>query len=304
MKSIMAFSAAALLLSQSALAGPPVRYRTAAVDGLTIAYREAGPADGPVLVLLHGRQTASHMFQALIPPLAEHYHVIAPDMPGFGQSSAPAPSEFAYNFDHLAEVTRAFLKDRGVDRFGLVMHDWGVSVGFRLAAAAPRSISLLVVQNGVICDDPKRERVWLDPYWETRDPAAEARLRNSYRLQTTIKYHQIGARDAANIAPDAWALDQYYLDLPGRKDIQAELMFQVGREHSHYGEWQAYLKRYRPPLIVLWGRDSPVYSEFHANCYKTADPAADIHFYNGGHFLFDEHAEDAAKRILALAPAK
>jgi pimeloyl-ACP methyl ester carboxylesterase len=156
----------------------------------------------------------------------------------------------------------------------------------------------------VICEDAKRERVWLDPYWEKRDPAAETRLRNSYRLQTTIKYHQIGASDVADIAPDTWSLDQYYLDLPGRKDIQAELMFNFGREHARYDEWQAYLKRHRPPLLVLWGRDSPVYSEFHAYCYKTADPAADIHFYKGGHFLIDEHAEDAAKRILALAAAK
>jgi pimeloyl-ACP methyl ester carboxylesterase len=175
-----------------------------------------------------------------------------------------------------------------------------VPLGFRLASAAPEQISILVVQNGEICDDPNRETVWLDSYWEKRDPAAETRLRNSYRLQTTIKYHQMGASDSTAVSPDTWILDQYYLDQPDRKDIQAELMYDFGRNKAHHAEWQRYLTQHRPPLLVLWGKDSPVYSPFHAECYRKANPAVLVHFYAGGHFVLDEYAQDAAKRILDL----
>lgn len=304
MRTLLIAAALAASPHASLAAAPaPIHYRTAKVDGIDLFYREAGPKDAPVLVLLHGRQTSSHMFRELIPLLATRYRVIAPDLPGFGQSGAPPPAQFAYTFDHLGAVVRDLLRDLHVGSYGLVMHDWGVPLGFRLAVAAPKQVRLLVVQNGVICEDPDRGPVWLDPYWETRDAAAETRLRNSYRLATTIKYHQIGAASPDRVSPDGALLDQYYLDQPGRKDIQAELMYDFGRSNrALQPQWRRYLAQYRPPLLVLWGKDSPVYSPGYADCYTKADPNAAVHFYKGGHFLLDEYAEDAARRILAVRP--
>ena len=283
---------------------PAVHYRTASVDGLQIFYREAGNRNSPVLVLLHGRETSSHEFRDIIPLLAEKYHVVAPDLPGFGESSAPAAAQFVYSFDHLGAVTADFLKSLKIDRYGLIMHDWGVFVGFRLATRAPEKISMLVVQNGIICEQPNKPRVWLDDFWERRDTAAEARLRNSYRVATRIKYHKVGAANPDGIAPESWIADQYHLDQPGRQDIQVELTYDFGHQNAHFAEWQAYLRDRRPPLLVLWGKDSPVYSPSDVDCFKKADPAAQVHMFSGGHFVLDERYSEAARLVLALDPAR
>ncbi len=303
---MMATAVAALLgaSSCSAAARTTVHYRTVTVDGLQIFYREAGKPGAPTLILLHGRETSSREFERIIPLLGGKYHVIAPDLPGFGESSAPAPAQFAYTFDHLTQVTRDLLVVLGISRYGLLMHDWGVSVGFRLAAADPAKVTILAVQNGVICKDPSKPKVWLDPFWERRDAAAEARLRNSYEVTTRIKYHKLGAVDPEAIPPEAWIVDQYHLDQPGRKDIQVELMYAFGHEDARYAEWRSYLRAHRPPLLILWGKDSPVYSPDDADCYKHADPAAQVHMFSGGHFLLDERSPEAARLVLALDPVR
>jgi pimeloyl-ACP methyl ester carboxylesterase len=281
-----------------------VRNRSIQVEGVNLFYREAGPADAPVLLLLHGRQTSSHMYRNLIPLLAARYRVIAPDLPGFGQSDTPDSGAFTYSFDHFAAITRELLERLAVRRFGLVMQDFGVPVGFRLAVAAPERIDLIVVQNGVICEPVNRQPVWLDAFWANRDPAAEQRLRNSYRLATTIRYYQAGAHDLQRISPDAWILSQYYLDQPGRHDAQVELMHDFASNFARYPAWQEYLRRYRPRTLVLWGRNSPIYSPEQAECFRQANPHAVLRFYDGGHFLLEEYGETAAAEILSLRPLR
>lgn len=304
MRQTRTFALAALMaISVPAAATPETRYRVVKVENVDIFYREAGPPEGPVLLLLHGRQTSSHMYRELIPLLARRYRVIAPDLPAFGQSGTPAAKEFAYTFDHLATVAAALLKNLGIDRYGLVMQDYGVGIGFRIAAAAPERVSLLVVQNGEICEPPKREPLWLDAFWEKRDPVAEQRLRNSYRLGTTVKYYRVGAEQPERVSPDAWTLSQYYLDQPGRHDAQVELMHDFPSNVALYPAWQTYMRRHRPPTLILWGKDSPIYSVERAACYSDANPRAVVRLYSGGHFMLEEHAADAAAEILKLEPA-
>jgi pimeloyl-ACP methyl ester carboxylesterase len=294
---------AALLLSTSAAAKAEpttISYHSAKVEGVEIFYREAGAHGAPVLLLLHGRQTSSHMFRDLIPIIAKRYHVIAPDLPGFGQSGTPPLSEFAYTFDHLASVAEGLLKALSIENYGLVMQDYGVAVGFRMASAAPERINSLVIQNGEICEAKEKQQLWLSPFWEKRDPAAEQRLRNSYRLATTIKYYQLGAAKPETISPDAWALSQYYLDQPGRHDAQVELMHDFPSNVARYPAWQDYLRKHKPPTLVLWGKDSPIYSVERIQCYREANPDAVVRIYSGGHFLLEEHAAAAGAEILKL----
>jgi pimeloyl-ACP methyl ester carboxylesterase len=280
-----------------------IHYRTVAVENVPIFYRDAGAPGRPVLILLHGRQTSSHMFRALIPLLAAHYRVIAPDLPGFGQSGTPDAS-FSYTFDHLGAVVTEFIAAIGVSRYGLVMQDFGVPIGFRVATAAPARITLIVAQNGVICERPNREPPWLAPFWANRDPATETRLRNSFRLRTTIRYYQLGASHSDAISPDSWALSQYYLDQPGRQDQQVELVHDMPSNDAHFAAWQAYLRAYRPPTLILWGRDSPIYSLAHIDCYRNANPRTIVRLYAGGHFMLEEHAAEAAGEILRMRPIR
>ena len=292
---------ALFLVAVEARAAPPaVRYHTIKVEGVDMFYREAGSQQSHVILLLHGRQTSSHMFRDLIPLLSVRYRVIAPDLPSFGQSGTPSTTEFAYTFDHLAFMVAEFLKQLGIERYSLMMQDFGVPIGFRVASGAPERVERLIIQNGVICDEQNRKAGWLEPFWANRDAATEKRLRKSYELKTTIKYYQIGASKLDAIAPDAWVLSQYYLDQPGRHDAQVELMHDFASNRTHFVDWQTYLRKYQPPTLVLWGKDSPIYSVEHAECYCQANPATIIRVFNGGHFLLEEYFAEAASEIFKL----
>jgi pimeloyl-ACP methyl ester carboxylesterase len=276
-----------------------LRYRSLHIENVDVFVREAGAPSAPAILLLHGNPSSSHMFRDVIPDLARRFHVIAPDYPGFGYSSAPPPRHFKYTFDHYATIVREVLAKLGVHRFGLVMQDYGVPVGFRLAAGAPGEVSFLVVQNGQICHAVYEAKTWLDPFWERRDPAAEARLRRSYVLKATKLYYSLGAHDTSRISPDAWTIDQFQMDQPGSKDARTEITYDYPSNFRRYAAWQAYLRKYRPPTLVIWGKGDPLFTVDQSRCYAANNPRnSTTKYFEGGHFMLEEHAHEAALDIL------
>lgn len=272
-----------------------LRYDTVKVDGLDIFYREAGNRDAPTLVLLHGFPSSSRMYETLMPLLADRYHVLAPDYPGFGHSSAPAPQDFAYTFDHLAQVIERWLDALQLDRFALFVQDYGGPVGMRLAEARPHAISALIVQNAVAHDEG------LGPLWETRkafwrDRAAhEAALReNLVSFEATRLRHVGHSPNLERYDPDAWFDEFAFLSRPGQVDIQTELFYDYRNNVAAYPRWQAWLRAHRPPLLVLWGRHDPSFTVEGAWAWQRDVPEAEVHLLDAGHFALDEAVDEAA----------
>jgi len=276
-----------------------MRYRTAEVDGIEIFYREAGPADAPVVLLLHGFPTSSHMFRDLIPRLAPHYRVIAPDYPGYGFSSAPPTTDFGYTFDNLADVIDRFTQALGLDSYALYMQDFGGPIGFRLAVRYPGRVLALVVQNANAYEEglsPAMDAA--RPAWECRTPETEAMLRGFLTLETTRFQYLHGARDPSLVSPDAWLHAQAGLDRPGNDEIQLAYLHDYGSNPRQYPEWQDYLRRYQPPTLVVWGRNDPFFTEAGAQAYRGDVAACELHLFETGHFALEEEAPTIARLIL------
>lgn len=274
-------------------------YRTASVHGLDIYYREAGLPDRPTVLLLHGFPTSSHMFRELIPALAEDFHVIAPDYPGFGQSSAPDADKFAYTFDHLAEVMMAFLEKIGCTRFALFMQDYGAPVGFRIATRYPDWITALLVQNANAYIEGINMEAFapVQPFWKNRTAETEAPVRGFLTAQTTKFQYTHGVRDVAAISPDTWLHDQALLDRPGNDRIQLALLHDYRNNPSRYAEWQDYLRKHQPPTLIAWGRNDPFFSEAGARAYLKDVPDAELHLLDTGHFALEEDGPLIAELI-------
>jgi pimeloyl-ACP methyl ester carboxylesterase len=267
-----------------------VSYRTVKVDGVNIFYREAGPKNAPTLLLLHGFPTSSQMFRNLIPLLADRYHVIAPDYPGYGQSDMPPMDKFTYSFDNLASVMDKFTEAVGVTRYALYVQDYGAPVGFRLAAAHPERVSAIVVQNGNAYNEGIDNEFWapVKTYWADKSEANGAKLRPLFELAATKWQYHEGARDVQRVSPDAWTVDQAYMDRPGNKDIQLELFYSYGTNPGHYPEWQAYFRKYQPPMLIVWGKNDKIFPPAGAHPYLRDLPKAELHLLNTGHFALEE----------------
>lgn len=265
---------------------PQVRHRFVEVDGVRVFYREAGPADAPVLLLLHGFPSASHQFRRLFDVLGDRYRLIAPDYPGFGHTRAP--DDFTYTFDRLADVMEGFLLELGLSRFVMYVFDFGAPVGFRLAVRHPEWIAGLVVQNGNAyaegLSEGAREFVALRP----GQPGAEESIRDLLTLEGTRGQYETGVADRELIAPDGWTLDQYFLELPGRKDAQVALAFDYHTNVASYSAWQTWLRKHTPPALVVWGRHDPFFPEPGARAYLRDLPEAEVHLFDTGHFALEE----------------
>lgn len=272
-----------------ATAETAVTYHTIRVDGLDIFYREAGPKDAPNILLLHGLPTSSRMFQPLLEsPLSERYHLIAPDYPGFGNSSWPDHTKFAYTFDHLASVMQDFADELHLDRYTLFMQDYGGPVGFRMALAHPEKVQAMIIQNAVSHEEG------LSPLWAVRrafwkDRAAhEAEVRtNLLSLEATKKRHIGSSPDVSLYNPDLWVDEYYFLNQPGQGDIQLDLFYDYQSNLKSYPTWQAWLRANKPPLLVIWGRYDPSFTVAGAEAYKRDDPHAEVHILDAGHFVMD-----------------
>ncbi len=267
-----------------------VSYRTVKVDGVNIFYREAGPKNAPTILLLHGFPTSSQMFRNLIPLLADRYHVIAPDYPGYGQSDMPAMNQFTYSFDNLAKVVDQFTEAVGVSKYALYVQDYGAPVGFRLAAAHPERVTAIVVQNGNAYDEGIDNEFWapLKTYWADKSEANGAKLRPLFEAGATKWQYTEGARDVSRISPDAWTVDQAYMDRPGNKDIQLELFYSYGSNPGHYAEWQSYFRKHQPPMLIVWGKNDKIFPPAGAYPYLRDLPNAELHLLDTGHFALEE----------------
>jgi pimeloyl-ACP methyl ester carboxylesterase len=273
-------------------------YRTITVESLDIFYREAGPADAPSIVLLHGFPSSSHMFRDLIPLLADRFHLVAPDYPGFGYSAAPAPDQFAYTFDRLAGVIECFLAAQGLTRYSLYLQDYGGPVGLRLATRHPEGVEALIVQNanayveGISAAfDP------LKPFWAHRTPETEQAARALLARDTTIFQYTHGVRDRARVSPDAWTVDQHFLDRPGNDAIQLALLQDYPANLALYAAWHAYFRERRPRTLIVWGQHDPFFTVAGAQAYRRDLPEAELHLLDTGHFALEEDHDAIAAHI-------
>ncbi|MEU7989577.1 alpha/beta hydrolase [Streptosporangium canum] len=271
---------------------PNVAHRSVDVGGVRVFYREAGPRDAPTLLLLHGFPSASHQFARLIDALGTRYHLVAPDYPGFGHSEAPAG--FGYSFDRLADMVEGFVDALGLDRFVLYAFDFGAPVGFRLAVRRPEWIAGLVVQNGNVYEEGLSAAA---RGFVALGPGEEDQVLPLLTLEATRGQYEGGASDPAAIAPDGWTLDQHFLDLPGRKEIQIALAFDYKSNVALYPEWQAWLREHRPPTLIVWGRNDPFFVEEGARAFLKDVPTAELHLFDAGHFALEEKLPQIAPLI-------
>ncbi|MDF2995221.1 MAG: alpha/beta hydrolase fold protein [Xanthobacteraceae bacterium] len=276
----------------------PVTYRTIGIDGLPIFYREAGPHDAPVLLLLHGLPSSSRMYEPLLARLSDSFRLIAPDYPGFGHSAAPAPDEFSYTFDHLAEVMIRFTEILGLARYSLFMQDYGGPVGFRMAMAHPERLGSLIIQNAV-AHDSGLSALWgpRRAFWADRAAHEEALRKNLLSLEATRRRHVGSDPDVERYDPDLWTDEFAFLNQPGQADIQTELFYDYRNNVAAYPKWQEWMRTYHPRLLVLWGKYDPSFDVSEAEAYRRDVPDAEVHILEAGHFALDTAADQVADHV-------
>ena len=275
-----------------------INYRTADVEGLKLFYREAGRADAPMLLLLHGFPSAGHMFRDLIPQLADRFHVIAPDLPGFGQSDMPERTKFSYTFDHIAGAIDRFTEAIGLGRFAIYVFDYGAPTGFRLAARHPERITAIISQNGNayvegLSDGWNPIRI----YWQDPSDTNRTALRAFLSPATTVWQYTHGVADTSLVSPDGYSLDNFYLARPGADEVQLDLFGDYKSNVALYPEFQAYFRKHKPPLLAAWGKNDPFFLPAGAEAFKRDIPGAVVRFFETGHFALETHAGEIAAAI-------
>ena len=291
-------SAASAMPSTSAT----TTYHRAQVDGVGVFYREAGPKDAPTIVLLHGFPSSSRMFETLIPLLATRYHLIAPDYPGFGQSDALPPSQYTYTFDHLAQTTNALLEQLKISRYSLYLQDYGAPVGYRIMLAHPERVQALVIQNGNAYEEGLGAK-WkgIAQYWA--DPKAHPEVPAVFSSLAAAKVrHAGGSPNPERFNPELWLEEYAFLSRPGQPEIQESLLYDYRTNVAAYPAWQAWLRRYKPPTLVVWGGYDSSFISAGGEAYKRDVPDAEIHLLDAGHFALDEKVDDIAALMLEFLP--
>jgi pimeloyl-ACP methyl ester carboxylesterase len=284
------------LPSMAAPTASPATYKTVNVNGLNIFYREAGPTSAPTILLLHGFPSSSRMFDTLMPLLADRYHLVAPDYPGFGNSEAPAPERFAFTFDAIAEVVGAFTEALHLDRYTLYLQNYGGPIGYRVAVAHPERVTALIVQNAIAHEDGLgRLQAVRKGFWADR-AANEAKYRAGLASVETARLRHIGGSPhPERYNPDLWKDEAAFLARPGEADIQSDLFYDFRNNLAAFPSWQSWLRERRPPTLVVWGRFDPVFDVAEVAALKRDLPKAEVHVLDAGHFALDESVGDIAK---------
>jgi len=336
MKKIVKAGLSALLVSQVALTGvanaqeveqkiemaQQTEFKTEKIAGLDIFYREAGSKDNPTLLLLHGFPTSSHMFRNLIPKLSKKYHVIAPDYPGYGNSSMPSTSEFEYTFDNMSSIVEQLLNKLSIEKYSMYVMDYGAPIGFRLASKNPEQIESLIIQNGNAYDEGLDNNFWepIKEYWKNRDAVNQGldnewwvNVKNAYKkpnmsnkdalsfllTQGATKWQYTnGVRDVSKISPDAWNEDQRLLDRKGNQEIQLQMFYDYGSNPSLYPKWQKYFREYQPSTLIVWGEKDEIFPSAGAHPYKKDLKNLEFHLLDTGHFALEEDGAVIADYML------
>lgn len=300
---VLAVAESSVASASPSLAGGSVvvRYKSVDVDGLSIFYREAGPPDAPVVLLLHGFPSSSRMFEPLLRRLGDRYRLIAPDYPGFGHSSAPPAAAFAYTFDHIASVTNRFVETLGLTSYVMYVQDYGGPVGFRMALAHPERVRALIIQNAVSHDEG------LGPLWKTRrafwadreanQAAVEANLMS---LEAARQRHVGSSPNVDQYDPDLWTDEYAFLSRPGQREIQSDLFYDYRTNVASYPQWQAWMRKTQPKMLVVWGRYDPSFLPVEAQAYRRDVRDAEVHVLDAGHFALDEKPDEIADLIRAF----
>jgi pimeloyl-ACP methyl ester carboxylesterase len=275
-----------------------VRYRTTNVDVVKMFYREAGDHKAPALLLLHGFPTSSHMFRDLIPLVSDRYHILAPDLPGFGFSDSPDRSQFTYTFAHLTEVIDRFTGELGLRHYALYVFDYGAPVGLRLALKHPERVTAIVSQNGNAYQEGLSNG-WnpIEKYWRDPTEANRAALREFLKPETTKWQYVHGVSEEALVAPETYTLDSALLAKPGNDEIQLDLFLDYASNVALYPEFQAYFRKHKPPLLAVWGKNDPFFLPPGAEAFKRDNPSAEVHLYETGHFALETHVHQIAAVI-------
>ena len=275
-----------------------IRYQTATVDGNSIFYREAGPKTAPTILLLHGFPTSSHMFRNLIPALADRYHVVAPDLPGFGFTHTPSRDQFRYTFENLANVIGKFTEVIGLDRFAIYIFDYGAPVGLRLALAHPERITAIISQNGNAYVEGLSQG-WnpIQKYWAEPTADNRAALREFLKPESTKGQYLYGVADETLVAPETYELDSALMARPGNDEIQLDLFLDYASNVALYPKFQEYFRTKQPPLLAVWGKNDPFFLPPGAEAFKKDIPAAEVHFLDTGHFALETHHHEIAQAI-------
>ena len=274
------------------------QFHTVEADGVKVFYREAGPADGPVLLLLHGYSTSSHMFRELIPRLAARYRLIAPDLPGFGFTEVPPARNYKYSFDAIARTVEAFVDALGLKRYALYIFDYGAPTGLRLAAAHPERVTAIISQNGNAYEEGLGD-AW-DPirkYWAEPTPQNRDALRQFLTIDGTRWQYTHGVANAETVAPESYTLDQALLDRPGVKEIQLDLFLNYSTNVALYPMFQRYFREHQPPLLAIWGKNDPFFIPPGAEAFRRDVPNATVEFLDTGHFALETHVDEIAAAI-------
>jgi pimeloyl-ACP methyl ester carboxylesterase len=275
-----------------------VQNRTLSVKGLTLFYREAGNPANPTILLLHGYPSSSFMFRDLMRELADDFHLIAPDYPGFGHSETPAIDDFAYTFDHLSDVIEAFVQTLNLPRFALYVQDYGAPVGLRIAARHPEWITALLVQNGNAYEEGFTP-AWAGfrALWADRNADTEAGVKAFFAPETTRFFYAQGTREPNALSPDTWSLDQFFLDKPANRAAQLELFYDYRSNPPQYPVWHTYFRQHQPPTLLVWGKNDPFFGPDGATAFQRDLPNAELHLLDTGHFALEEDGVEIAGHI-------
>lgn len=286
-------------VTEAALAVTPVSYRHAEINGIDIAYREAGDPANPTIVLLHGFPTSSQMFRNIIPTLAETYHVLAPDYPGYGASEMPSRDTFDYSFANFADIIDGFLVEKNATSYALYLMDYGAPVGYRVFAKHPERVTAFVIQNGNAYEEGLRE-FW-DPikaYWAEPSDANRDALRGLLTLDATRWQYTHGVGDETRVSPDTWYTDQYLLDRAGNDEIQLDMFLSYATNVSEYPRWQELFREHQPPALIVWGKNDQIFPEEGAHPYKRDLEDLEFHLLDTGHFALEEYGAGIAAEMI------